>query len=880
MTIMNGPAPSTPTNIPPLNLMPHSPSSPFSDATDRPTDVVSAYEPPSVGYDEAADLAAQTRPHWQPFFTALDDLGPTELTRRWRDAQHLIRENGVTYNVYGDPRGIARPWNLDPIPLLIAPAEAAHLEAGLVQRARLLELILDDLYGPQRLLREGFLPPELLFPNSGFLRPCHGIKPLGGRFLHLYAANLGRGGDGRWRVLGDRTQAPSGMGYALENRIVMTSTLPEAFKDCRVHRLALFFRAFRDTLRSISPRDKENPRIVLLTPGPYNETYFEHAYLARYLGYTLVEGGDLTVRDNRVYLKVLGGLQPVDVILRRLDDDFCDPLELRPDSFLGVPGLTHAVRSGTVAVANALGTGIVETPALMAYLPRLSRELLGEDLRLESVPTWWCGNPISLKHVLTNLTEMVIKPTFPSSRLEPIFPADLSSDQRAALRDRIASCPRDFVAQARVELSTAPVLGNGNLTPRKMVLRTFLTADRESFAIMPGGLTRVSASAETMVVSMQRGGGSKDTWILAAGPVSDFSLLPAGGRVELTRAGGKLPSRAADNLFWLGRYAERAEASTRLLRGIASRLAEGSNLENAPELSALLNTLHDDLDPMIPPMMGDAATQMTAAVFDLSHPGSLASLLRSLRRVAGTVRDLISLDMWRVLNGLSDFPYDLRETYGHEGPTPADVLALLNRTVISLAAFGGLAVESMTRSDGWRFLDMGRRIERSVHMIALLKGTMTPTHTHESPVLDALLEVADSSMTYRRRYLNMLRPEAVLDLLVFDESNPRSLATQLAMLEDDVSHLPRSTTKVGRAPESRLTLAALNAVRLAEVDDLAEVRDGARPALHDLIIRVSGLITVLSDTITHDYLSHLQTSRHLAGTDQTRRTAAESGDRL
>ncbi|HJZ53503.1 MAG TPA: circularly permuted type 2 ATP-grasp protein, partial [Gemmataceae bacterium] len=325
------------------------------------------YQPPAAGYDEAAGPAGTPRPHWSAFYRSLDHLGPTELGRRWREAQHLIRENGVTYNVYGDPRGISRPWQLDPIPLLIAPDDATHLERGLVQRAKLLELVLADLYGHQKLLRDGLMPPELVFPNPGFLRPCHGVKLPGGRFLHLYGANLGRGADGHWRVLGDRTQAPSGAGYTLENRIVMTRTLPEAFRDCRVHRLALFFRTFRDTLRELAPRNRDNPRIVLLTPGPYNETYFEHAYLARYLGYTLVEGGDLTVRDNRVFLKVLGGLQPVDVILRRLDDSYCDPLELRGDSFLGIPGLVQAVRAGNVAVANPLGSGLVEAPALLSF---------------------------------------------------------------------------------------------------------------------------------------------------------------------------------------------------------------------------------------------------------------------------------------------------------------------------------------------------------------------------------------------------------------------------------------------------------------------------------------------------------------------------------
>jgi len=817
------------------------------------------YSPRPGGYDEARN------PHWAPFFAALDDLGPTEIAHRWWDAQHLIRENGVTYNVYGDPRGAARPWQLDPIPLLISPAEAAALEAGLVQRGRLLERVLADLYGPQSLLKNGLLPPELVFPNPGFLRPCHGIKLPGGRFLHLYAANLGRGRDGQWRVLGDRTQAPSGAGYALENRIVMTRTLPEAFRDCRVLRLATFFQSFRDTLRAIAPRNKDNPRIVLLTPGPYNETYFEHAYLARYLGYTLAEGGDLTVRDNRVFLKVLGGLQPVEVIFRRLDDDFCDPLELRPDSFLGVPGLTHAVRSGNVAVANALGAGVLETPALLAYLPSLCRALLGEELLLQSVNTRWCGDADGLRYAIEHLDEVVVKPAFLATRMEPVFPGSLSANRKAMLVEQIRARPHEFVVQEQVELSTTPVLHGGNLEPRLMVLRTYLAADRDGFSVMPGGLTRVSASDREMVVSMQRGGGSKDTWVLAPGAVNEFSLLPSGGfQLQLTRGGGDLPSRAADNLFWLGRYAERADGIARLLRCIAARQAERSGLEDAPELPLLLHTLGLRCE-FNPNNSESPLNDVMSAVFDHGHSGSLAANLRALRRVASVVRDLISIDMWRVLNNLADFPADPVAVYGEEGASTADVLDLLNRTVITLAAFGGLALESMTRAEGWRFLDMGRKLERSLHMVALLKGTMIHTTPQEGPVLEAVLEVADSGMTYRRRYLGSLRAEAALDLLVFDETNPRSLAAQLAALEDDVNHLPRPARGAGRSAEQRHTLAALNAVRLAEVERLAAATDGTRIALADLLEALRTGLPALSDAITQQYLSHLQTSRHLAG---------------
>ncbi len=847
--------------VPPIPAGPRMPNR----RPDRPTDaprLMSGYGAGTSGYDEAVGSDGHPRPHWSGLFDSLRDLGPPELARRWREARGMIRENGVTYNVYGDPNGTARPWQLDPIPLVISATEAATLDRGLTQRVRLLELILADLYGPQRLLREGHLPAELVYANPGFLRPVHALPVPGGRYLHLYAANLGRGADGRWRVIGDRTQAPSGAGYALENRIVMTRTLPEAFRDCRVQRLARFFQTFKDTLRSLAPRNRDNPRVVLLTPGPYNETYFEHAYLARYLGYTLAEGGDLTVRDNRVYLKVLGGLQPVEVIFRRLDDDFCDPLELRPDSFLGVPGLVHAARTGNVAVANALGTGVIETPALAAFLPALCRTLLGEDLHLDSVPTWWCGHPDSLRFVLDHLPDLVLKSAFPAARIEPDFPADLSTSEQAKLLARLRERPREFVAQSRLELSATPVLDGDQLVRRKLVVRAYLAADAGGgFAFMPGGMTRVSGTPDAVVVSMQRGGGSKDTWVLADAAVSEFSLLPASGfQVPLTRTGSDLPSRAADNLFWLGRYAARAESLTRLLRGIVVRLTERPGLADSPELPHLLAALNAQVDPNATPAPeADPLARAVSLALDAEHPSGLPAVAQAVRNVASVVRDLISLDMWRVVNTLTEL---LDAAAGGEEPTPADVLDLLNRAVVTLAAFGGLAGDGMTRGEGWRFLELGRKLERSLHVIGLLRSTLVTPAAAEGPVLDAVLEVVDSTMTYRRRYLSALRAEAVLDLVVEDEANPRSLAAQLVALADAVDHLPRATA--GRSPEQRFALAALGSVRTAEPERLAEVVGGTRVALRELLDHVGGWLPILSDAITQQYLSHLQSSRHLA----------------
>src|SRR5580692_1433542 len=442
-------------------------------------------------YDEVLGAGTKPRPHWEALSESLTSMGNQGLARRWREGQRLIHDNGITYNVYSDPESTSRPWPLDPVPLMMDPAEWKTIEAAVIQRAMLFNSILADLYGPQRLLREKMLPAELVFPNPAFLRPCWGIQPPGGVFLHMYAADLARSPDGQWWVLADRTQSPSGAGYALENRLVTTRVLPDVFRASHIRRLANFFQTYRNALQRMVPVNRENPRIVVLTPGPYNETYFEHAFLARSLGYTLVEGGDLTVRDNHVYLKTLGGLLPVDVIVRRQDDSYCDPLELRGDSMLGVAGLVQAVRSGNVAVANALGSGLAESSAFIPFLPGLSRNLLGERLALPSVATWWRGQPPALRYVRQNLDFLVIKPAFPARGMEPVFVGRLSPTERSRLLGQLEARPNDYVGQELLNLSSVPVWSENGLLPRRVVLRVYIAAAGDSWIVMPGGLTRV-----------------------------------------------------------------------------------------------------------------------------------------------------------------------------------------------------------------------------------------------------------------------------------------------------------------------------------------------------------------------------------------------------
>ncbi len=820
------------------------------------------YTPVAGIHDEMMDEYGAIRPHWQMFLNLLDDLGPARLHHRWETARQLIHDNGVTYNVYGDPAGMDRPWHLDSLPVLFSAAEWAELEAGVNQRARLLDAVLDDLYGPQQLLAEGFIPPELVFGHGLFLRPLHGVAVPARRRLHTYAADIGRGPDGKFVALMDRTQAPSGAGYTLENRMVVSRALPDVFRDCRVSRLATFFRSFRETLQSLSGR--ENPRIVLLTPGPYNETYFEHAYLARYLGYTLVEGADLIVRDNHVYLKMLGGLQRVDVILRRQDDDFCDPLELRADSALGVPGLVQAVYSGNVAVANALGSGLAETPALMMFLPAICRRFFGEDLKLPSVESFWCGSATARQYVMDHLPQMVIKPAFSSDRDKPVFARNLSQSELEQLRERINASPSDYVGEHYVQLSTAPVLVDQRIQPRHLVLRLHVTAVENGYSVMPGGLARFSGSADSMIVSMQRGGGSKDAWVLSAGPVDSFSFLqPADQPVLISRAGGDLPSRVADNLFWLGRYEERAQANARLARGIVIRLMD-QNFDATAELPTLFTALAEQT--MFTEPAGkqfSAEARLVEILLRNAHANGFPAALKSIYRIAALVRDRMSTDIWRIINRLDvDFP-----SAATTDPALLDILPALDRLIITFAAFDGLAMESMTRGYAWRFLDIGRRIERAIGTLTLLSKTLVPMVQREGPLLESILEIADSIITYRRRYTTNLQVPPVLDMLLADESNPRSAAFQLVRLQEHLTALAVNGNPAGLSAAERIVLKMLTDIRLADVTILGHEplmeNKRRRETLHGVLERWIEELRLLSDVISRAYLVHISESRQL-----------------
>jgi uncharacterized circularly permuted ATP-grasp superfamily protein/uncharacterized alpha-E superfamily protein len=839
------------------------------EADTRP--VTPPYQPLDGHWDEALTEQGAPRRDWRKLTVSLARMGPQQFDRRWRTGQQLIQANGVTYNVYGDPQGKERPWPLDPIPFVIGEQEWASIERAIVQRATLLNAMLADVYGPQRLVKGRHIPAALLYANPHFLRPCCGIEPPGGAFLHSYAADLGRSPDGKWWVIADRTQAPSGIGYALENRLVSARTLPNVFMQYEVRPLTRFLQVTRDALLALAPGQRSTPRVVLLTPGPHNETYFEHSFLARHWGFPLVEGADLTVRENRVYLKTLGGLEPVHLILRRQDDSFCDPLELRGDSLLGVPGLLQAVRSGTVAVANALGSGLMETPAHMAFLPGLCRELLEEELLLPSVATWWCGQEEPRRYVLDHLDQFVIKPAFPRFGQHPQFPALLSQAERALLARRIEARPDHFLAQEQVALSTAPVWSDGGIVPRHLVLRVFAAWDGQSYTVLPGGLTRVATNTSSLIVTMQLGGGSKDTWVVGGSEEGAAPVVrPSRLQVDVSRSMGDLPSRLADNLFWLGRYAERVETILRVVRSLLPALSgeedfgQTASLETGIQLMVGFRYLPAEI---LQNSIGEQRRQMervlSAMVYDQSRMSGLGWNLNQVRRVAWQLKERFSSDTWRVLQ-------QLEMEFSHVAPVNPDQrylaeMNLLDRAISTLSAFSGLLMENTTRGPGWRFVEIGRRMERAIQMVELLRHGMAEITGDIDPYLAVLLQIADSSITYRARYLTTVRADLVLDLLLADEANPRAVAFQAAALDDHVKMLPGRET-VGRHPlEQRMVWKALTSVRLASMERLTTCdAEGRMPELIALLDSLKGDLLDLSETLTATYLSHVTPSRLVA----------------
>ncbi|SMG51398.1 Uncharacterized conserved protein, circularly permuted ATPgrasp superfamily [Paraburkholderia susongensis] len=862
-------------------------------------------------WDELRDASGALREPWRQFFALLGESGIARLADHHASIAQQIRDNDISYNVYAD-NGKSRPWALDLLPFLISEAEWAQIERGVTQRAHLLNAIVADIYGSQTLLERGQLPPALVFGHPGYLRPVKGFTPLGGQYLQVVALDLARTPNGDWSVIAHRTEAPSGLGYALENRLIVSTLFAEPFRSLHVSRLAPIYsqlmatlvQAAQETMRDDESADSASfdasPHIALLTPGPYSETYFEHVFLARYLGVTLVEGKDLTVRGDRLYLKTLAGLERVHVVLRRLDDAFCDPVELRADSTIGVPGLLQVMRAGNVIVSNVPGAGFVESPALHGFLPGIAEALLGEELVLPGVPTWWCGEEAAREQAFTHLDDALIVPTWPLAERAAPPGIEQGAQPLAAWRERIEAMPDAFTIQQEQRFSCTPRYEAGSIGSRPSVLRVYAIADvNGGWHVMPGGFTRVAGERQR-TVSMQHGGSSVDTWVLSSQPTSTFTLLPSPMQpADLARKHRTVSSRAAENLFWAGRYGERAENNVRLLRLILGSL-EGNDADAMfpalVELATYCGLVQpgDMASPHAPPSPQTFERALVANLGESAGSVSISQNLNCQARANGEVRGRLSNDHWRViLAARNDFEDALQallplQGNGNGGPGGATngatngatsgvmngamngpgssavdrydrvtLASALEHLSVQLSAISGAQGDRMTRDEAWRLLFAGRHIERVATMAAFMRGVAAHGQLATPAGFDLLLQLFDSTLTYRSLYPGRFEVPALLDLLVIEPQNPRGIYGVYERLRNKLDEIAVTAGGVRHRPFAEL-LPPLSL--LPTLESLCEVDEhGAYARLIALCDQIGGLANAAAHEISARYFSHATT---------------------
>ncbi|MGD2131488.1 MAG: circularly permuted type 2 ATP-grasp protein [Maricaulaceae bacterium] len=794
------------------------PSTPaFDPGSDPALDIVRAYRARAGASDELLDAAGAVRPVWRSFLEHFARLGPDDVARRFAHGDQYLRDAGVFFRQYDASGSTERAWPLSHVPVIIDDTEWRGIEAGLIQRAELLEAVLADLYGEARLVRDGYLPAELIAASPEWLRPLVGVAPPSGHYLHFLAFEIGRGPDGGWWVLADRAQAPSGAGFALENRVAASRVFADYFFDAPVRRLGGFFRDFSDALQDLRP-DGEG-QVALLTPGPMNETYFEHAYIARHMGLALVEGEDLAVRAGRLYVRTVSGPHPVSVIWRRIDSSYADPLELDDTSQLGAAGLIGAVRSGHLTLVNALGSGILETRALLAFLPRICEALRGEPLLTPNIATWWCGQSAERDHVVAHAEQMVLSPALSTALLfDP--DATLARDEDpAALAARVARDGRALVGQEAVTLSTTPAYVDGALRPRPMSLRVFLARTPEGWRVMPGGYARIGRSEDAAAVSMQRGGLVADVWVTADAPSPEDSIPASATTGRPSALANTLPSRSADNLYWLGRYIERAEGMIRLLRAHHHRLAE--NVRSDAPLATSVREFRK--------LIG--LEQTTGA------PPALTGSLAAANACASRVRDRISIDAWTALGDLVKTADQVSNAL--DGDDAARAMSVLLRKITGIA---GLVHENMYRFTDWRFITIGRALERALTTASALAWFADPVAPDGA--LDFALELGDSSSAHRRRYATAPTRVSVLELLAFDTRNPRSTRYQLGEIRREATALPGAEDRGLLAPPLRAMVAAETSLAVATPGELTT----------EALFKLQGDLAEFSDLLADAYL--------------------------
>ncbi|TWT90581.1 hypothetical protein Mal64_09750 [Pseudobythopirellula maris] len=830
---------------------------PMPEGVQQPT-----LSPVGGAYNEAFGPDGKPRPHWVAAIDAVGRLGAEDFAERAARANRILGDDGATFDVFAAEEQSRGPLNLDLLPLLVSADEWATASTGLTQRARLLEAIVEDVYGPQRLLKDNLLPPEAVFRHTGYFRQFHQLRPAGEARLLKYTAELARSPNGDWWVMADRTDATAGSGFALENRLVTLRCIPQLVHQLGVRRLAAYFTSLREAIVRRGYARSDDPRVVLLTAGSSAPFYFEDVFLARYLGYTLVEGGDLTVHTDGVYMKTLDGLVRVDVIYSRGRERGLDPLAIGGAWSHGVAGLLEAIRSGAVALVNTPGAGFVEAPIVMAFLPKICRALLGEELKLPSIATWWFGDPAAMRAAYAQFDNLVIKPAYDPSGGEEIVVGLLTPEGKQDLRRRIEADPGSYVAQELVVRSVAPVDSFASQKYGHVAIRSFLCRDGDEHRVMPGGLVRVEDTSGPMELAVTAGDRCKDLWVLAAEHHEHVSLLPAPDEpVPLRRTGALFPSRVADNLLWLGRSIERTDYLCRLLRATNDRLSVESD-DEFPETAFLTRALVDagQLDPGFAiddlakrlPLIAEA---LPKAALQMSDSGGLLSAVAETRRLVISVRDWLSHDTWRYLHGTASH---FLERSARANDDLSDLRREVDSLLAGLAASVGLIETRMTHGPAWRFLDLGRQIEAALTTIDLLRAAHESGSLAKRSTLKALLEVVGSEMTYRVRYLDRVEQHAVLDLLVIDDSNPQSVLYQVALVAEQTGSLPAEDeqgagTLTLRNEVSHRAADALALLHEITLDDLS-----ATPptALLGVLDRVETVLGDMLHHLTRRYLSH------------------------
>ncbi|MDV7140778.1 circularly permuted type 2 ATP-grasp protein [Maribacter sp. TH_r10] len=818
------------------------------------------------------------KPYWNKLLTEFDKLGVNGLMARQKDIDWLLSENGVTYNVYNDPKGMHRPWNLNVVPFLLHQNEWSTIETGLKQRAELLNLVLKDIYGERNLIKNGIVPYEVIYGHRGFLRQCAGIEYPTDKFLSMYAAELARGTDGRLWIVNDRAEAPSGMGYALENRSTTSRILPEMYGKMNVKRLSGFFKDLDKMLINASPVKKENPHIVILTPGSRNETYFEHAYLSSFLGYPLVQGNDLVVRDGFLWMKSLQGLKRIDVVLRRVDDAYTDPLELREDSHLGVAGLLDVVRRKNVSIINPVGSGVIENPGLIPFMPGIAKYFLNESLILPQIASWWCGQEQEKKYVLDNLSQLVIKKIDRTNRESIHFAEFMTSSELNDLKKEIERSPYSYVAQEKISFSTAPNLVQGTIESRNLVTRAFCIASDKGYSVMPGGLVRVAPDSKTVRVSNQRGGTSKDFWILEDHPIKEDKNRQWQNRSPIAISGlNDLPSLTAENLYWAGRYVGRTLVISRFIRMVMRQIALVQNRNEKPD-SVKLQVLFKAVTHLTGTYPGFAEKttegklamenpmeEMLSVILDKNRPGSLAHTIEMFSNSYYAIRNLWSSDMWRVFENIQKLWQNFQDD---KDRSVNKILKVLNQLITRLIAFMGLIEESILVQQGLLLYFIGLQLEQSMLTISKCRSLLTIKYEEqiEYDLLEYLLTSHESLNIYRYSYRSFIQLENVLDLVVLDLEYPRSLTFMLNRIQKDIARLPHSQEDHSLSNYQKYIFEAFSKLRLAESSKLAKTKsesDFFREDLDTLLEELSDLLYKTSQTITSTYFNHTDKQNQL-----------------